>query len=645
MLQKIREITGGLAAWIIIILVSIPFALWGIQEYTKVGSQLPVATVDGHEITERELDEQLHYAKSNLRNRLGKNFRPELFDQIKLRQETLEGIIRERLVLNHSNELGLKISDGQVRAMVLTIPAFQKNGIFDHKTYETTLFRQGRSPIKFEEQVRASLVTSQFNQIIATSEFITEQELNEAIKLRQQQRSFKYFIVPAEQFTPTTPISDTKILDYYSAHKQNFEIPEQVKLDYLVLETSKSASAKPPTEAQLQELYKTNIQQYKTPEKRQIRHILVTLNTKATKEEVKIAREKISKTRDRILSGEAFDKVAKEISQDPGSASKGGDLGLVGKGVMVPEFENAAFALPQGKLSDPVRSAFGFHLIEVTKIQAEYVKPFAELREELVTTFNNEALMRDYLRIAEQLSNLIYEHPDSLEPAAKELNLKIQHSDWLSKLGGTGIFANEKIMRAAFSDEVLVQGNNSELIEITEEKQQQAIVVRMAEHRDVSTKPLTEVKTDIATILKQQEARQAAFKQAESLVTKLHAGEDFTKVAGKYSVVVQDLVIRNATVDKLPHEILTQIFKLPVNKPPKVSSIAIQLADGNAAVILLDKVLDGKSADVKEPERKTESRSIAQVQTKAYYDQLLEDMRSNAKVWIAPQNERRTAIE
>lgn len=646
MLQKIREVTGGLAAWVIIIMMSIPFALWGIQEYTGIGSQPPIATVDGHYITDRELSQQVQQARANMRNRMGKSYRPELFDQTKLRKDVLEEIIRERLIFNRSSDMGLRVSDEQVRSVITTIPTFQKDGKFDHEVYEIALSRQGRTPVQFEEQIRSSLISSQLDRVITSSEFITEQDITETIQLRNQKRSFKYFILPTAQFKTNSPILDKDIANYYATHKQEFEIPEKIKLDYLVLESSSTTTVEKPTEAQLQELYQTNIQQYKTPEKRQLRHILVTLEAKSTPEEEKAAREKINKARTRIVAGESFETIAKEISQDPGSASKGGDLGLVGKGIMVPEFEQAAFALPQGKLSDPVRSAFGLHLIEVTKIEPEYTKPFKEVQAELADIAHSEAIMRDYLRIAEQLSNLIYEHPDSLEPAAQHLNLKVQHSDWLSKTGGSGLFSNLKIIKAAFADEVLVQGNNSELIEITEDKQQKAVVVRIADHQNATFKPVGEVKEIIITALRQQQARQAALRQAETLAAKLRTGEDLIKVATGYSIEKQELIKRDTTPnDKLSKEILDQAFKLPVIKPPKISTNAIQLDNGNAVVIVLDKVQSGNITEFKEPELKDENRKLAQVQAKTYYDSVISDIRNRAEIWIAPQDEKQVILE
>lgn len=645
MLQIIREYTGGWAAWIIITLVSIPFALWGIQEYTKIGSQRLAATVNGYEINENELIYQVQQTRMRMRSSLGSAYNPELFDQVKLRKDALEGMIRQQLVLDTSIDMGLRVGDGQVRSAILTVPSFNKDGQFDNAMYESVLARQGRTPRQFEEEVRASLTTAQLDRVVSASEFITEQDLAEVIKLRNQKRSFKYFTLPAKDFITNTAIPDKEIENYYNSHSKDFQIPEQIKLDYLVLELSHSNLTEQITDVQLQELYQTHIQQYTTPERRQIRHILITLAPAAKPEIEEVARKKIADIRTRILAGATFESVAKESSQDPGSASQGGDLGLVKRGVMVKEFENAAFALPQGKLSEPIRSNFGFHLIEVTKIEPEITKPFIEVRNELLETARTEALTRDYLRLAEKLGNLTYEHSDSLEPAAQALNLKIQHSPWLSKSGGSGLFSNSKVMKAAFSDEVLVQSNNSELIEITENKQQQAIVMRVVEHQDTTIKPLAKVKEQITKVLHEQQAQQAAFKQAGQLVISLRQGHDLNKVAGNYKIEEQTLILRDISAINLPIEILKQAFQLPNPKPPMISADAVKLTNGNAAVIVLGEIQDGKLVDLDETQRKDESRKLAQVRAKHYYDTVLDDIKNRADIWIAPQDSRQIGVE
>lgn len=644
MLQSIREHAQGWFAWAIVILISIPFALWGIQEYVKFRSQPTVATIDGYKISDRELSQQVQQFRIQLRERLGRSYRPELLDNAHIREEVLDDMIRSQLIAQSSLDMGLRAGDGQVQATILAIPAFQKDGQFDKGVYERALSLQGTSSLQFEQKVRMSLMTAQLARVIASSELTTKQELDEAIRLRHQQRSFDYFVLPLQDFMTDSPFTDKDIDSYYQAHQDAFEIPEQVKLDYLVLDQATMASTEIIGEKALRDMYQSRLQTYQTPERRQIRHILITLPANAEPAQEQAARDKIAALRARIVNGADFATVAKEASQDSSSASQGGDLGLVERGIMDPEFEKAAFALPQGELSAPVRSAFGLHLIEVTKIEPGRVKPFAEVRDELAAALRKEQAEQHYLQVAERLGNLTYEHPDSLEPAAQALGLTIQHSDWVSRSGGSDLFANRKVTDMAFSEDVLTEGNNSELMELDEGRQQRALVLRVVDHREATIKPLEEVKDQITAALRRERAKQTALEQAEAQVARLHQGEALPQAAADFKLVEQGLVQRDSAKD-VPLEVLETAFKLPPGDAKTPSIKALQLRSGDAAVVVLRQIQDGTPAELDEMQRKSEGRGLARALARTYYEDMLQDLRRRADVWIAQQETQPTAID
>jgi len=645
MLQAIRERAQGWFAWTIVILISVPFALWGIQEYLKIGSQPPVATVNGHEIGDRELSQRVQQSRMELRERLGRAYRPEAFDNARLRDQVLEDMIRSQLIVQRSLDMGLRAGDAQVQATILAIPAFQKDGQFDKAVYEHALSLQGTNSVQFEQRIRLSLMTAQLARVVASSEFTTQKALDEAVRLRRQQRSFNYFLLPLQGFKTDAPIAEKDFDAYYQTHQDAFRIPEQVKLDYLVLEQASTATPGDVPEATLRELYQTRLKNYQIPEKRQIRHILIALAANARPADEQSARDKIAAIRARIVGGADFATLAKEVSQDPGSASQGGDLGLVGRGVMDPEFERASFTLAQGVLSPPVRSAFGFHLIEVTKIEPERVRPFAEVRDELATAARTEQLDQHYLQMAERLGNLTYEHPDSLELTAQTLGLEIHHSDWLSRSGGVGVLASPKVTDAAFSEDVMSHGNNSDLIEIDEGRRQRALVLRVVDHREAATRPLAEVKGQITDTIHRERAKQSALEQAGALAKRLRQGEALTQVGADYRLVEQGLVQRDAAKE-VPPEVLESAFKLPAGDAKGPSVGVVQLRDGDAAVVLLGQIQDGKLADLDPPQRKGEGRDLANALARTYYDDMIEDLRQRADVWIAPREQTHTtAIE
>jgi peptidyl-prolyl cis-trans isomerase D len=465
MLQTIRERAQGWIAWAIVILISIPFALWGIQSYLGVGSEPVAATVDGLEITQRQLDMSYQDTRMRLRERLGSAYRPELFDERTMRAQVLERMIQETLVLQVAREMGLRASDQELRTAIMTNPAFQREGRFDNATYERMLDLQGMRAPQYEDSLRQRIVGTQLERAMLASVLATDKEVADAVRLDRQERRVSYVRVPKTEVASDEPVSDAEIESYHAANPERFKTPERVRLSYLVLDANEIDQGQTPDESALRQRYEEEKQRFTKPERRRARHILITLDTGADAEAEAAAQARIEEIRGRIAAGEDFAELARTLSEDPGSAGQGGDLGFFQEGLMDAAFDHAAFALAQGELSAPVRSQFGYHLIEVTEIEEGEVKPFEEVREQLIaeaTRSNAEGLFFDW---AERLANLAYENPDSLQPAADALGLSVETSDWVTRSGGEGILANPKVIAAAFSDDVLKEGLNSELIE------------------------------------------------------------------------------------------------------------------------------------------------------------------------------------
>ena len=635
MLQAIRERAQGWIAWVIVILISIPFALWGIQSYIGGGAESIVASVNGEDITERELNRRFQDFRNELRERLGGAYRPELFDDAKLRQEVLEDMIRNNLILHASINMGLHAGDQQVRAAILAVPAFRRDGNFDKESYERTLRYQGLSPEEFERRVRGSLMTSQLSQVVSSSEITTDKELRDAVQLRRQQRHISFFIVPQQRFQSQDPIDSAEVDVYYQGRQEEFRSPEQVKLEYLVLDQNSISSTLEPDAEALQQLYQSSLESYRSPEQRRARHILVTLAADADQVQEAESRDKIAAIRERIAAGEEFAALAKELSDDPGSSGQGGDLGLFSRGVMDPAFENAAFTLEPGQLSEPVRSAFGFHLIEVTEIQLETLKPLEEVREELVAALLSDEAEHQYFELAERMGNLAYENPDSLIPAAEALGLKVQSSDWVGRSGGEGVLSQPKVVGAAFSDDVLRQGNNSEVIEIEDQGRQQAVVVRVIEHQESTIKPLDEVRDEIVRNIRIQKAREATGQATRELAERLRGGATMQQVAEGYDLVEPGMVDRNAT--DVRAKILNEAFILPVPEAGASSFGVADLRDGSAAVVAVMEVKKGSLDELDDQQKDMERQSLSRTLARAYFDRLQDDLRRRADVQIVKQ--------
>ncbi len=636
MLQEIRERAQGWIAWGAVLLISIPFAFWGIQSYIGGGSEPVVATVNGAEITARSFDRQVEETRMRLRERLGAAYRPELFEEQALRAQVLNGMIQEQLLLQASHNMGLRASNRELQAAILSNPAFQRDGRFDKATYDRMLELQGTSAPQYEESLRQRIVGTQIQRAVDASELATDLEMAEAIRLDRQQRRLAYIRVPKAGFLDTALVPEEELQAWYQANADRYLTPERVKLSYLVLDAATLDAGQPLDEESLRRLYDEEQERFREPEQRRARHILVTLAAGADATAEAEAKARLEAIQVRLAAGEDFAILARELSQDPGSAPQGGDLGMFGKGVMDPAFEQAAFSLETGKTSEPVRSQFGYHLIQVTEIQPETLKPFTEVREQLVAEAIRGGAEAVFYDMAERLANLVYENPDSLVPAAEALGLKLQSSDWIGREGGTDLLANPKLVAAAFSPEVLHEGVNSDLIE-PEPEALQALVLRVTEHEEAAPKPLEAVRDEIIAAIREQKAGVAAQAAAQAMTEQLKAGEALTTVAGDYPITETGLVQRDA--ESVPGEIIDLAFTLPRPAPGAASYSQRPAADGDALVVAVTEVVDGNRANLDEAALTQASRELTQVLGRGYYDSLLKDMENRARIERKPIQE------
>ncbi|MEW8029893.1 MAG: SurA N-terminal domain-containing protein [Candidatus Thiodiazotropha sp.] len=626
MLQVIRDKAQGWIAWAIVILISIPFALWGIQSYLGVGSEPVAATVNGAEITERTLDSQYQRFRQQLRDQLGAAYRPEMFDDTRMRKEVLNRLIRDELVQQTSNMMGLRAGSSMIQATILSMPTFQKDGRYDQQTYERALRLQGISPAGFEDRVRRALVAEQLSQAVQAGSFVTPKELNESQRLLKQTREFSYFVVPAGDFKLSDELSDDEIKAYYEANQSAFISPEKVKVEYILLDVETAGGTIDVNEELLRGYYENNQDEFGLPEQRQASHILILAAADADQTAVDEARSKIDTLAERLRNGESFDELAKQNSQDPGSAASGGDLGFFGKGIMDPAFENAVYALREGEVSEPVRTSFGFHLIKLTGIKDGTVKPFEEARSEVEAAYRKFEGERLYFEMAEQLADLSYEDPDSLESAASVLELTIQQSDWVTREQGTGVFANPKARTAAYSDDVLKEHNNSELVEIDGTS---SLVLRVLDHQESSVLPLDEVKQQITETLQQQKAEQQAQAEAEKRLAEIAAGALLSEVAESYAVTGPMTVNRNDR--QIPPGLSSALFRTAKPAAGGSSPGTARLAGGDFAVYLLTDVAEG-SADDEANQQQYES--LRRMLGRDHYEMVLTDLESRADIEV-----------
>lgn len=580
MLQAIRDRAQGIFAWVMLILVGVPFALWGIQNYLDSGKEQPLAVVGDRDIFEREVNQAYQQSLANLVGLAE-------VDEKQLKQEALEKLIRDEIIAQNAEAKNLAVSDNAVREFIQTLPYFQTDGRFDKEKYNIMLSSQGLSSAQFVAQVRRALLMEQYQRGLLDSAFVTSNQLATLFRLKNQERAVEYLKVPLK--ASTRVISDAEIEDYYRKNLSAYQNPERVSIEYIAVRLEDIAKEIQVTEEDLRNLYEEQKAGFTSEERRKVSHILVTVDSEGGKTAEQTALAKINQIRERLIKGEDFAKVAKEMSDDPVSAQNGGDLGFITKGAMEQNFADAAFALKQGELSEPVKTSFGYHLIRVTELSPAKVKPFEEIKDELLNTFQRSAAENKFYEQGQTLTELSYEHPDSLEPAAKALNLKIERTDYFTREAGDGIAAEPAIREAAFSEDVL-NGRNSDPVELGSDK---AVVLRMKGHEPASDKPLADVKDEIIAKLRAEDARQDARKQAEELLRQAQEGVPLSDLAKKHGIQVSKEPNLRRDAKNVSPALTNAAFKAERPSAERPVIATAELESGDQVVFKLTAVKDG----------------------------------------------------
>lgn len=594
MLQAIRDRAQGLIIWTIVGLIIITFALFGLSGYLGGGGKSIVATVNGVEITENELLREYQNTQQRLQQMLGQNYRADLFDEQALKARVLEGLIQRELINQALEDAGFDVAPEQVRATIQNIPAFQdESGKFSVERYKQVLAVQGMNSAVFERQIARDIADQHLRNGIERSAFVTEAELTRYQQLQNQLRNIGYFRLPLSAYLDKVQISDDEIRQYYESNPDAFRTPEQVAVDYVELDLADMAKQVKVDAEQIKAFYEQHRDNYLLqPEERKVRHILLTV--KAQQDDA-AARDKAMQILARLQSGEDFASLARTVSEDPGSAQQGGDLGYIRRGMMDKPFEEAAFRLKQGQLSQPVRSRFGYHIIQVTDIKPARYKPLAEVREQIRKELQLQQAEQRFYEEVDRLNNLSYEVPDSLQPVADELGLPVKHSPLFSRDGGPGIFANPKLISAAFSDDVLNANRNSDLVELSDTH---VVVLHLREHKPPARRPLAEVRSRIIAQLKQEKAMALARQDADAAIARLEAGEAPAAVAANWQRKWQtaEITRQGGADDKLDGRIREAAFELPRPMAGKAAYTRLVLPEGDVVVLALLGVKDGAPA-------------------------------------------------
>lgn len=602
MLQTIRDRSQGLIVGVIVFLISLTFALFGIQSYLEGGSEVVVAEADGEEILLREFQDSLQQFRRQAQNVLGENFSADEWDRPEVRRRALNELIDQRLLDQLIDDSQIRVSDAQVANQLRQIPAFHDDNGFSRALYEQRVPLMGVSQQGFEHRLRQDIARSQVRAGVAASAFVTEAEARQIESLREQKRDVGYAILPSSTFEDEIVISDEDVSAYFDANRERYRTDERVRLEYLTISTAALADTVSSTDEALRQYYEDNKAAYTIDEQRNVNHILVQLAESADDEAVAAAEAKVRAVLERAQAGESFEDLAKELSDDVGSRAEGGETGLFSRGVMAPEFEQAAFSLSEGEISEPVRTRFGFHLIRLKEIRPGGTKSFDEARAEVEAAYRDEQAQAMFFDQAEQFSNLVYEQPDSLVAAADVLNLEVETTGKLGRIEIGALFS-EKAATAAFSSEVLTDGLNSEPIELDDGR---VIALRAVAHEPSRIPPLEDVVTTVMSDLRSERLRERTEAAGRELIEALRKGGTVAEVVGEAGFGWE--AVNGATRDseEANRAVLRVAFRTAVPAgEPVYTGVAIGTTD--YAVVRVANVVTPTADEL-------EARQIAQVQ-------------------------------
>jgi peptidyl-prolyl cis-trans isomerase D len=505
MLSAIRNKSKGWVAYVVVGFITIPFALFGIQDYVSGSSNASIATVDGEDIDINIYYQELNTQQRNLQQQLGAAYSQEIDNALK--QTLIDSMINEKLVENFASSLDIVTLDDEVRSVIEMNQAFQVDGEFSEDRYSQLLRLNSYSPAGYEIAQSRALTRDQIKRNLSSSAFMSSTQIKQLNDLASQEREVSYIALNTKDYESQVSVSQSEISDYFNENRSSFIESRKVKVDFVELSLEDMQEPANPDEETLQSLYDDNSELYTNSERRRAQHILI--------ESEEIAKDLL----DQINQGADFSELAIANSKDTSSNEKGGDLGFFERDLMGAEFDEAAFAMSVGEVSEIVSTDYGyFHIIKLTDIETETVQSFDDVREQLVALHKNNVSKKMLFDLLEEFTSLAYE--ESLDMVANQFGLELQTSDYFANSSQQ---YDEAFVSAAFSEAVVDEAENSKVIEISAEK---FVVLSLSSSQPEREKELDEVKDQVASILSNIGAKILIEDLSLSIATALESGDE-----------------------------------------------------------------------------------------------------------------------
>jgi len=624
MLQSIRNNTQSLFAKILVGLIVVVFSLWGVDAIVGsfTGPQ-PAATVNGEEIDEMQVQRAVEIRKRELYSRFGDSFDPSLIDDGLLRNAAIEELVNRRILASDAEDQGLSFSDQALDQMIVNAPSFQVDGQFSQEAFDSAIRSLGYTRVGFREMARQDMVVGQIRGGLAGTAFITAREAEQVAKLEQQRRDYAYTTITRSEMEKTIELNDEQIETYYQDNSSQYRTEEQVKVEYITLSVDDFSAQVEIKEEDLKALYDETVAEMEVTEERKASHILIVVDDETTEE---AAIEKLNSVKERISSGESFETLAKEFSDDPGSAQQGGDLGFAGKGTYVEPFEDALFSMNTGDLSEPVVTQFGVHLIKLVDIRTQDIPTYEELKPRLEQDLRLAEAQTDFVAAGEELANSAFS-ADTLKEVADELSLELVTSELFTRDGGADqVTSNPQVIGQVFAQDFIEEGRASDLIELSDE---QSLVIRVVDHVIPETLPLDQVKDQVVSALTNKLAQQKARDMADTLLGHLRTGSDLDAFEGKSGLTWSSIQGASRIDANVNASINNKAFTLGFNGEAKSFDREV-LPNGDVVVIRLDDVV--KASELDEQDLDTTHQTLVNQAARAEYQAYQSGLRSRAEI-------------
>ncbi len=602
MLHAFRESIGKYIAIAILGLIGITFIFFGI-DFSVTQSPF-AAKVNGTDIPMLEFERELQA----MQNQYQELYRVELTDDLRreLRRDVVDQMVLREALRQQAGDAGYYVSDERLAESIRSTPAFQVGENFSADSYRAILQANGMTPTLYEAQQREALVVTEFQGGIAASTFLTPSEFRRYIEITNQQRELGYALFRATTFLDGAQVEDAEIASHYEANPSQYMTPETVDLEYVELDLASIAATIELTDDDLRDFYEEQQRRFETEEERSVSHILITVDG----DDYQTAEAEAADALARLEAGEDFATLAGEISDDGGTAAAGGSLGWIARGVLSGPFEDELYSMELGEISGPVETEFGYHILRLDDMRAGEVRTFEAVRDELRTELSTDRANTLYYDRANDMRQAAFDAYDELASVAEDLGLELKQVDGFERSGDPELFENGgEVVARVFSEEAIVSGRNSDLIELSEDD---VVIVRVREHHDPAPRPLDDVREEIREELRLRAARQLAADAATAFHDALPASTDQAALAAELGGewVEPSWVAR---VDsETPPDILAAAFGEP--RSGIVGNVVRQLPlrSGDEAVVVVSGVRPGDPETIPVAERDQRQRLLAE---------------------------------